>query len=403
MKSSKYSKQDDMTTTITPSATVELSRKIYALKHSGADIIELNVGEPDFPTPDSVKLKAKEAIDANCSHYAPVSGLPELRDAICHKFLIDNGLHYKPDEIIVTTGAKQALLLSLMAICKPGDEVLIPTPCWVSFIEMVKIAGAKPVPVETNYTNRFQLDLTTIQKMLSHKTKAIILNTPNNPTGAVYNAKDLRDLAQLAAKHPFYLISDEIYEKIIFGKTRHFSIASFTTASQEKTIVVNGLSKAFAMTGWRLGYAAGPQTIIQQMCILQGHMTTSTNTISQQAAITALTSAKNDVERMRKIYQKRKNYILKRLREIPEITYHDIQGTFYAFPHIAGYFNTSYGTHHIKNAADLANFLLTEGLVAVVSGDAFHAPDHMRISFANSMDNLKKGCDRITHCLSLLR
>jgi aspartate aminotransferase len=392
-----------MSLIIKPSATVELSRKISDLKHSGASIIGLNVGEPDFPTPESIKSAAKLAIDENFTRYTPVAGILELRQAICSKFEVENKLGYQPDEIIVTTGAKQALLLALMAICRPGDEVIIPTPCWVSFIEMVKIAGAKPVPVKMDRTNDFQLDIEKIKQALSDKTKVLILNSPNNPTGAVYKKGLLILLAELVSKHTFHIISDEIYEKLVYENALHYSIASISAECKETTIVVNGLSKAFAMTGWRIGYAAGPKNIVQTMCTLQGHMTTSTNAISQKAALTALLEARSDVQKMRRAYLERRDYLLQYLQKIPGISCSKPEGAFYAFPDISCYFNTYHDSHQITNAVDLVDFLLTEGSVAVVPGDAFQAPGHIRISFATSMDTLKKGCDQIKRCLSLLK
>jgi aspartate aminotransferase len=388
---------------VAPSATVETAHKVYELKRNGVSIIELNVGEPDFTTPEAIKSAAKEALNANFTRYSPVAGILELREAICQKFSNDNGLTYQPNEIIVTTGAKHALFLAIMAICQAGDEVIIPTPSWVSFVEMVKICGARPVLVNTDHINNFRIDPVRIKQALSSKTKAIIINTPHNPTGSVYNEPDLKALIELAVAHDVYIISDEIYEKLVYDNRQHYSTASLAPPGKERTIVVNGLSKAYAMTGWRIGYAAGPDTIIQQMGTLQGHMTTCTNTISQWAALTALKETQTEIEKMRQIYQERRNFILHRLQEIPNVTCSDIQGTFYAFPRIARYFNTTYESYRIRNAIDLTHFLLMEGGVAVIPGDAFQAPDHIRISFASSMDNLSKGCDQIARCLALLR
>ena len=388
---------------IKPSATVELSRKISALKHSGANIIELNMGEPDFPTPDPIKSAAKKAIDLNYTHYTPVSGILELRKAICRKFQSENKLDYQPEEVIVTSGAKQALLLALMSLCDPGDEVIILTPCWVSFIEMVKIAGAVPVLVETNEKNEFQIDIKSLERALSNKTKALILNSPNNPTGAVYSKETLSSLAQMAIKNAFYLISDEIYENIVYEDARHHSIAAISPAGFSRTITVNGLSKAFAMTGWRIGYAAGPGDFIEKMCTIQGHMTTCSNSISQWAAIAALRESKNEAEEMRQAYEERKKYLMTRLLKIPLISCARIDGTFYAFPNVTQYLNKRYQDYHIKSTIDLADFILSEGQVALVPGDAFQAPGYLRMSFANSMVNIQTGCDRIENCLSLLK
>jgi aspartate aminotransferase len=399
----KSNSQRGHTDAVAPSATVEISRKIYELKRSGIELIELNVGEPDFTTPEVIKSAAKTAIDANFTRYSPVAGIHELREGICRKFKADNKLAYQPNEIIVTTGAKQALFLAIMALCQAGDEVIIAIPCWSSFIEMVKISGGRPVLVKTDHRNNFRIDPDKIARAISPNTKAVIINSPNNPTGAVYNQSDLKMLVDLADAHAFYLLSDEIYEKVIYDDRQHHSIAALSPSGKERTVVVNGLSKTYAMTGWRIGYAAGPENIIQKMGTLQGHMTTATNSISQKAALAALTGTQTDVHERCRIYQERRDFILQRLLEIPRVTCSDIQGTFYAFPHIARYFNTAYRTHHIRTSTDLTHFLLLEGGVAVVPGDAFQAPDHIRISFTNSMDNLKKGCEQIARCLALLR
>ena len=385
------------------SVTVELTARVDALQRAGVKILTLNVGEPDFHTPDHIRYGAKHAIDEGFTRYTPVAGMYELREAICRKLLKDNGLDYSPGEILVSTGAKQSLINGILSLLDHGDEVILPTPCWVSYREMVKLAGATPVMVKTREEEGFQLDLPAIEKAVTKKTKAIIINTPNNPTGAVYNEESLRALGDLAVEHDFFIISDEIYEKLIYDKEQHLSIASLSPAVKERTLTINGLSKAYAMTGWRIGYAAGPVELIKAMGDLQGHMTSGANSVAQHAGLMALEGTQEPLHAMRAEFDQRRRYLVQRLNRMPGIACKNSKGAFYLMPRVSRLFGKTHQGKVIKNSTDLANFLLEEAQIAVVPGTAFEAPDNIRIAYANSLDTIKEGMDRMENALSLLR
>lgn len=382
-----------------PSATVELSAKIAELTRQGVEIIALNVGEPDFSTPDFVNQAAIEAIREGFTKYTPVAGIYELRKAISEKFEKDNQLKYSPDDIIVSTGAKQAIISAVLTLCEKGDEVIIPTPCWVSFVEMVKLADATPVPVNFGENNCFGINIEKVAQAITPRTRVMIVNSPNNPTGVVYKKQPLERLAELALKHNFYIISDEIYEKLVYDDSVHTSIASLSPEIFERTVTVNGFSKSYAMTGWRIGYAAGPRKIIAGMRALQGHMTTTTNSITQKAALAALRGPQETVEAMRKEYNKRRLYLLERLQKIEMIKCTNVAGAFYLLPNISRLFGKKFGNRILENSIDVANFFLDEARVALVPGDAFNAPNHIRISYSDSMENLKEAMDRLERIL----
>jgi aspartate aminotransferase len=387
---------------MTPSATLELTAKVAELKQQGIDVIGFNVGEPDFDTPDYINEAAKQAIDEGFSKYTPVSGILELREVICKKFKEDNGLDYTPRQIIVSTGGKQALVNAVLAVCDIGDEVIVLTPCWVSYIEMVKLAESTPVLVPTDEANGFQLDIERIRAAVTDKTKAIILNTPNNPTGAVYSEEVLRELADLAVKHDFYIISDEIYEELVYDGNRHVSVASLSPEVKEKVIVINGLSKAYAMTGWRMGYAAGSEKVIKAMVSLQGHMTSNANSITQKAAIAALSGSKDSIEFMKKQFDERRKYLVNRLRSMEGITCAEAKGAFYLMPNVSKLFGKKYRGKVLKDSFDVAEFLLQEAHIALVPGAAFQAHDNIRISYSNSLERIKEGMDRMEKALNVL-
>ncbi|NBG88819.1 pyridoxal phosphate-dependent aminotransferase [Isachenkonia alkalipeptolytica] len=386
-----------------PSVTVELTAKIEALQRKGREILTFNVGEPDFNTPDNICSAAKKAIDQGFTRYTPVPGILELREAICKKLGDDNNLAYTPDEILVSTGAKQSLINGVLALCDPGDEVMVPTPCWVSYLEMIKLAQSTPVSVGTRKEDGFQLDIEQIKQSLSPRTKAIILNTPNNPTGAVYREETLRELGALAVKHDFYIFADEVYEKLVYTGEKHISIASLSPAIKERTITINGLSKAYAMTGWRLGYAAGPEKIIKAMNSLQGHMTSAPNSITQKTAIEALLGSQEPLTAMREKFDQRRQYIVSRLNKMPGITCADAKGAFYVLPEVSSYYESRYKGKVLKHSADLFEFLLEEANIAVVPGAAFEAPDNLRISYSNSLENIKERMERMEKALGLLK
>ena len=385
-----------------PSVTVELTAKVADLRSKGIDVIAFNVGEPDFSTPDNINHAAKVAIDEGFTKYTAVAGILELRKAICKKLKDDNGIEYKPNEILVSTGAKQALVNAVLTICDLGDEVILPTPCWVSYIEMIKLAESTPVLVETDEKNGFQLDMKKIREAITDKTKAIILNTPNNPTGAVYSEECLRELGELAVKHNFYIISDEIYEKLIYNGKKHISIASFSPEIKKNTIIINGLSKAYAMTGWRIGYAAGPEDIISGMNSLQGHMTSNTNSITQKAAVEALLGPQENIEYMRLKFDERREYLIERLRSIKDISCANADGAFYFMPNVSKVFGKKYNGRIIKDSVDVAAFLLEVAHIAVVPGADFESPNNIRISYSNSMENIKEAMDRMEKALAKL-
>ncbi len=387
---------------MTPSVTVELTAKVADLRRQGVDVIALNVGEPDFNTPENISQAAKEAIDNGFTKYTAVPGIMELRQAICKKLREDNNVEYMPKEIIVSTGAMQALRNAVLTICEEGDEVILPTPCWVSYTEMIKLAESTPVLVEMSEETGFDLDVKKIKDAITDKTKAILLNTPNNPTGAVYSEEALKELGELAVKHNFYIIADEVYEKLVYDGRKHVSIAALSTAIKEKTIIINGLSKAYAMTGWRLGYGAGPEEIIRGMNSLQGHMTSGTNSITQKAAIEALLGPQDSIEYMRQQFDERRKYLLERLRNMNGIECANATGAFYLMPNISNIFGKIYNGKVIENSIDVSNFLLEEAHIAVVPGDAFESPNNVRIAYSNSLENIKEAIDRMEKALELL-
>lgn len=385
------------------SPTSALIARVAELRNEGKDIISLNVGEPDYGTPDNIKLAGIKAIVDNFTKYTPGNGILELRRAISEKLLADNGLTYGLDEISTAVGAKQAIFSAVMALCGEGDEVLLPIPCWVSYTEMVRLSGASPVFVKVREDAGYVLDLDAIEAAITPKTKAIIICTPNNPSGAVYSEQSLRKLAELACKHDFYIIADEIYEKLIYDGEQHFSIASISKEVWNRTVTVNGFSKAYAMTGWRIGYAAARKEIIKAIVALQSQTTSATSAISQKAAVEALRGPQHDMANMVEAFEKRRTYVTNRLNEIPGITCVTPKGAFYVLPDVSYYFGKSCDGAVIHNAVDLANFILEKAQVALVPGEAFNIENKVRISYSNSMENLEKALARLQQALSLLK
>lgn len=385
-----------------PSATVELTATVAQLKREGIDIIGFNVGEPDFNTPDIVNNQAKKAIDSGYTKYTPASGTLDFKDAICEKLLKDNNVEYSPSEIIVSNGAKQSLINTLLTIVEEGDEVILPTPCWVSYIEMIKLAGGTPVLVQTDEEKGFMLDVNKINEAVTNKTKAIIINTPNNPTGAVYKREHIEALGKIAIEKEFFIISDEVYEKLVYDGEKHISIASLSKEIKELTITINGLSKAYAMTGWRIGYAAGPKDIIKGMISLQGHMTSGANSISQKAGVTALNEAEKDIEFMKIEFDKRRKFLVERLNSMEGIKCAEPKGAFYTMPNVKELFNKKYDGKELKDSFGVAKFLLEHAHIAVVPGAAFESPDNIRIAYSNSFENIREGMNRMEKALNLL-
>lgn len=386
---------------ISPSVTVELNAKVAQMIRDGIDVVKMNIGEPDFDTPKHVKEAAKKAIDDGFTKYTPVPGIPELKKAISEKLLRDNHLAYRPDEICVSTGAKQAIMNALLAIAGEGDEVIIPIPCWVSYESMVEIAGAKSVTVPTK--KDFRLDFQAIERAISKKTRAIIINTPNNPTGTVYGEEDLMRLAKLADRHDFYIISDEVYEKLTYNGARHISVASLSEAAWNHTVTVNGVSKSYAMTGWRIGYLAGPKELVKKASALQSHMTSASNSIAQKAALAAIAGPQDSVEEMRREFDRRRQVMYERLNRMDGVSCQDSCGAFYLMPDVSSFYGKKSDGKVLNHSVDLAEYLLEEAQIAVVPGAAFRAPDYLRLSYSNSMENLMRGLDRMEEALKKLR
>lgn len=386
---------------LAPSETLAMSQKSNELKAMGFDVINMSVGEPDFFTPDHIKLAAKQAVDNNFSFYSPVPGYPALRKAIVEKLKKENGLDYTVDQIVCSNGAKQSVCNVLLSIISPGDEVIVPAPYWVSYVEMVKLAEGKNVIVSAGIEQDFKITAAQLEAAVTPKTKALILCSPSNPTGSVYSKEELQALAAVLAKHPqVYILSDEIYEHINYlGK--HESIAQFESVS-ERVIVINGVSKAYAMTGWRIGWIAAPQWIASACNKLQGQYTSGPCSVSQEAARAAYTGDQACVAEMRTAFERRKNLIVKLMREVPGFKVQEPKGAFYVFPDCSAYIGKSFKDKTITNATDLAMFLLEEAHVAAVGGVAFGAPNCLRFSYATSDENIVKAIDRIKVALAKL-
>lgn len=386
---------------LAPSETLAMSQKSNELKAMGFDVINMSVGEPDFFTPDHIKLAAKQAVDNNFSFYSPVPGYPALRKAIVEKLKKENGLDYTVDQIVCSNGAKQSVCNVLLSIISPGDEVIVPAPYWVSYVEMVKLAEGKNVIVSAGIEQDFKITAAQLEAAVTPKTKALILCSPSNPTGSVYSKEELQALAAVLAKHPqVYILSDEIYEHINYlGK--HESIAQFESV-RERVIVINGVSKAYAMTGWRIGWIAAPQWIASACNKLQGQYTSGPCSVSQEAARAAYTGDQACVAEMRTAFERRKNLIVKLMREVPGFKVQEPKGAFYVFPDCSAYIGKSFKDKTITNATDLAMFLLEEAHVAAVGGVAFGAPDCLRFSYATSDENIVKAIDRIKVALAKL-
>ncbi len=387
---------------LAPSATLAMSQKSSEMKAQGIDVINMSVGEPDFNTPDHIKLAAKRAIDENYSKYSPVPGYPELRRAIVAKLENENGLGYSVNEILVSNGAKQSVCNTIMALVNPGDEVIIPTPYWVSYPQMVKLAGGEPVFIEAGFEQEFKITPEQLEAAITDNTKMLILCSPSNPTGSVYSAEELEGLAAVIRKHDeLYVLADEIYEHINYtGK--HASIAH-VPGMKERSIIVNGVSKAYAMTGWRIGYIAAPEWIVKGCNKLQGQYTSGPCSVSQKAAEEAYIASQECVEEMRQAFQRRRDLIVKLAKEIPGLEVNVPEGAFYLFPKCSSFFGKTDGVRKIENSTDFAMYLLEVGHVATVGGDAFGDPECFRMSYATSDDNIREAMRRIKETLSKLK
>ena len=394
-------KLSDRLNRLAPSATLAMSQKSGEMKAQGIDVINMSVGEPDFNTPDHIKEAAKKAIDENYSRYSPVPGYIELRKAIVEKLKKENGLEYSTNEILVSNGAKQSVCNTLMALVNDGEKVIIPAPYWVSYPQMVKLAGGEPVIVEAGFEQNFKMTPEQLEAAITPKTRMLILCSPSNPTGSVYSEEELRGLAEVIKRHEgLYVLADEIYEHINYvGK--HSSIAHIE-GMRERTIIVNGVSKAYAMTGWRIGFIAAPEWIVKGCNKLQGQYTSGPCSVSQKAAEAAYTTSQECVETMRKAFERRRDLIVELAKDIPGLEVNKPEGAFYLFPKCSSFFGKSYNGKKIENSTDLAMFLLEVGHVATVGGDAFGDPYCFRMSYATSDDNIREAMKRIKDTLALL-
>mgnify|MGYP001186452800 CR=1 FL=1 len=380
---------------ITPSMTIGMDDRARTLRRQGVDVISFAAGEPDFDTPAAVKQAAIEAIQEGFTKYTSPAGIIELRQAVAARLRRDYGTAYEPDEIVVTAGGKPALFFALQAICDPGDEVLVPVPAWVSYIEQIRMAGARPVLVPTEAAEAWQPLRDRVARCVTPRTRAIILNSPHNPTGTVYTRETLAGLVELAERHDFYLVSDEIYERMVYDGARHLSVPGVWPEARDRIVLLNSMSKTYAMTGWRLGYAAAARPVADALIALQGHLAGNPNSIAQKAGLYALTH-QVDLAEMVTEYDRRRRYIVARLNDIPGVTCAPPVGAFYAFPDVRGALARPGGP---STSLALAEYLLDQAHVAAVPGEAFEAPGFLRLSYATSMEKIEQGLDRIAQAL----
>lgn len=385
---------------IQPSVTLAITAKAKSLKAQGIDIIGFGAGEPDFRTPKHIRDAAINAIENESIGYTAASGMESLKKAICDKLKRDNKLEYTQDQIVVSNGAKHSLFNTLSAICNPGDEVIVPNPYWVSYPELVRLVDANPVFVECPEEAEFKYTIEALEAAITDKTKAIILNTPNNPTGTAYKEEDLRAIADLAVKHNIYVISDEIYEKLLYEGT-HTSIASFNQDIKDLTIVVNGVAKAYAMTGWRIGYTACNKEIAKAMSNFQSHATSNPNTIAQYATIAALNGPEETLNEMVNAFKERRDFMVEKINSIENLSCLKPQGAFYVMVNISKLIGKTINGKAINNSVDFADYLLDDAKVAVVPGIGFGNDNYIRLSYATSLDNIKEGLNRIEKAIAL--
>ncbi len=385
--------------TIAPSPTLAIDSKFKEMKASGLDVVGFGAGEPDFDTPEHIKQAAITAIINGKTKYTPASGTIELKKAVCAKFLRDNGLSYEPSDIVVSNGAKHSLINAFGAILNPGDEVIVPAPYWVSYPEMIKYNDGVPVILYTKEEDGFKFTAEELQGTITPKTRALVLNSPSNPTGMVYSEDELRAIADVCLKHDLYIISDEIYEHLVYGGTKHISIASFGEEIKERTIIVNGLSKTYAMTGWRIGYTASNSKLAKLMSNVQSHTTSNPNSIAQEAAIAALNGPTQELQKMISEFDKRRQYMVEHMNKIEGVSCTEPLGAFYVMMNIEKLLGKTIKGKLIENADDFAEIFLENQLVAVVPGTGFDAPHHVRWSYATSLENIKEGLKRLEKLL----
>ena len=389
---------------VQPSITMAISAKAGAMRREGIDVIPLSAGEPDFDTPQNIKDAGIRAIEEGFTKYTvPGSGIIELKEAICQKFKNDNGLDYTLDQVIVNNGAKHSLFLAVAALLNPGDEAIIPTPYWVTYSEQPRLVGAEPVIVETRPENGLKLTADEFRQAITPRSKMLFLNSPSNPSGAMYTKDELQALAEVAVEHGVYVLSDEIYEKLVYGDIEHHSIAALGDEIKELSIVVNGVSKAYSMTGWRIGYTGGSDEIINGMYKVQGQEVSHPSSMSQKAAVEALSGPQETVEVMRQAFDKRRHYMVERLSAIDDIECALPEGAFYAYPDVSAFYGRKFGERQVKESVSLCEYLLEEGLVACVPGAGFGTYEHMRLSYATSMEKIEAAMDRVEASLAKLQ
>jgi aspartate aminotransferase len=385
------------------SPTMKVAAEAKKMKSEGINVIDLSVGEPDFPTPRNISDAAIKAINSNHTKYTVNAGTVELRKAIAKKLKEDNGVEYGITEIIVSSGAKQSLFNAVHTVVSEGDEVIIPAPYWVSYPEMVKLAGGIPVFIKTKEENGFRVTPQELINAITSKTKVFILCNPSNPTGSAYSEKELCAIAEVIENKDIWTLSDEIYEKLVYGDYKFKSFASLSDKIKGKTILVNGVSKSYSMTGWRIGYTAAPEDVIKGIDKIQSHSTSNASSISQDATLEALTGPQDTVEMMRKEFEKRRNYFYKEITSIPGFSCYNPEGAFYIFPNIAGFIGKRYDKYSISNSMDFAMYLLYEAKIAAVPGSAFGAENFIRFSYATSMENLIEAVSRLKEALGKLK
>ena len=389
---------------IKPSLTLEITAKAKKMKAAGISVIGFGAGEPDFNTPDYIIDAAKRALDIGFTKYTPASGMQELKVAICEKFRKDNGLIYQPSDIVVSSGAKSSLYHAICALIDDGDEAILPSPYWLTYPELVSLAGGKTVIVQTKAENGYKITADELENAITPKTKCFILNSPNNPTGAVYSENEIKALAKVVEKHGIYVISDEIYEKLVYGGAKHFSIGACGEYMKEHAVIVNGMSKTYSMTGWRIGYVAAPTEIAKAISSMQSHTTSNACSIAQYASVCALQSEESGafVSKMQKEFDDRRKYMMKRLDGIPPLKYTEPQGAFYMFVDVSGVYGKSFGDRLIDGSLAFSDAALQKG-VAVVPGAAFGNDNCIRLSYATSMGDIKEGLNRIDEFVKELK
>lgn len=387
---------------IAPSLTLEITAKAKKMKAEGISVIGFGAGEPDFNTPDYIIDAAKKALDIGFTKYTPASGMPELKKAICKKFADDNGLSYEPEDIVISSGAKSSLYHAIAAVVEEGDEVLLPSPYWLTYPELIKLAGGKVVLVEANKENGYKVTVDDLKKAYTPKTKCLIFNSPNNPTGAVYSESEVKEIAKFVEETGIYVIADEIYEKLVYGGEKHYSIAAYSQKVKEQTIVINGMSKTYSMTGWRIGYLAAARPIAKAIGSMQSHTTSNACSIAQYASVAALSGGGDFIEKMIKTFDERRTYMYNRLKGFKGVVCAEPKGAFYVFVDVSALYGKTFEGEKIEGSMAFANAALKRG-VALIPGVAFGDDNSIRLSYAISLDDIKEGLDRLENFINELK